>query len=166
MKINKVALLIAFAIASALFLEVAAHADEMDQCTKITFSQAIEIPGQILPAGTYMFKLADPNDLDVVRIFNSEGTRLYATRQAITARTRQAHRRHRRCPGGTTRWKTRNAREVVLSRRYERSRTRLFQARRTTTSPSPAANSNGQANCRNWRLKKWTGIHSRAPCVW
>ena len=41
MKINKVALLIAFAIASVLFLEVAAHADEMDQCTKITFSQPI-----------------------------------------------------------------------------------------------------------------------------
>src|ERR1700675_3646940 len=72
MKINKIALLIAFAIASVLFLEVAAHADEMDQCTKITFSQPIQIPGQILPAGTYLFKLADPNDLDVVRIFNSE----------------------------------------------------------------------------------------------
>ena len=85
MKINKVALLIAFAIASVLFLEVAARADEADQSIKITFSQAIEIPGQVLPAGTYLFKLADPNDLDVVRIFNSEGTRLYATLQTITA---------------------------------------------------------------------------------
>ena len=85
MKINKLALLIAFAIASVLFLEVAARADEADQSTKITFSQAIEIPGQILPAGTYLFKLADPNDLDVVRIFNSQGTRLYATLQTITA---------------------------------------------------------------------------------
>ena len=85
MKINKVALLIAFAIASVLFLEVAARADEMDQCTKITFSQPIQIPGQILPAGTYQFKLADPNDLDLVRIFNSEGTRLLATLQTITA---------------------------------------------------------------------------------
>src|ERR1700688_1708891 len=85
MKINKIALLIAFAIASVLFLEVAARADEMDQCTKITFSQPIQIPGQILPAGTYQFKLADPNDLDVIRIFNSEGTRLYATLQTITA---------------------------------------------------------------------------------
>ena len=79
MKINKVALLIAFAIASILFLEVAARADEADQSIKITFNQPIEIPGQILPAGTYLFKLADPNDLDVVRIFNSQGTRLYAT---------------------------------------------------------------------------------------
>jgi len=85
MKINKVALLIAFAIASVLFLEVAARADEANQSTKITFSRAIEIPGQILPAGTYLFKLADPNDLDLVRIFNSEGTRLYATLQTITA---------------------------------------------------------------------------------
>jgi len=84
MKINKLALLIAFAIASVLFLEVAARADEADQSTKITFSQAIEIPGQILPAGTYLFKLADPNDLDVVRIFNSQGTRLYATLQTVT----------------------------------------------------------------------------------
>src|SRR6202790_3511556 len=85
MKIKKVALLIGFAIASVLFLEVVAHAEEADQSIKISFSQAVEIPGQILPAGTYLFKLADPNDLDVVRIFNSEGTRLYATLQTITA---------------------------------------------------------------------------------
>jgi len=85
MKINKLALLIAFAIASVLFLEVAARADEADQSIKITFNQPIEIPGQVLPAGTYLFKLADPNDLDVVRIFNSQCTRLYATLQTITA---------------------------------------------------------------------------------
>ena len=85
MKINKLALLIAFAIASVLFLEVAARADEADQSIKLTFSQAIEIPGQILPAGTYLFKLADPDDLNVVHIFNAEGTRLYATLQTITA---------------------------------------------------------------------------------
>jgi hypothetical protein len=85
MKINKLALLIAFAIASVLFLEVAARADEADQSIKITFNQPIEIPGQVLPAGTYLFKLADPNDLDVVRIFNSQGTRLYATLQTVTA---------------------------------------------------------------------------------
>jgi hypothetical protein len=82
-------LLIAFAIASVLFLEVAARADETDQSIKITFSQATEIPGQILPAGTYLFKLADPNNLDVVRIFNSEGSRLYATLQTNTAERRE-----------------------------------------------------------------------------
>jgi hypothetical protein len=85
MKINKLALLIAFAIASVLFLEVAARADEADQSIKLTFSQAIEIPGQILPAGSYLFKLADRNDLIMVHIFNPEGSRLYATLQTITA---------------------------------------------------------------------------------
>jgi hypothetical protein len=94
MKINKVALLIAFAIASLLFLEVAARADEANQSIKITFNQAIEIPGQVLPAGTYVFKLADPNDLDVVQVFNSEGTHLYATLQTIGA--------ERRNPAGRT----------------------------------------------------------------
>src|ERR1700737_5042987 len=89
MKINKVALLIAFAIASVLFLEVVAHADEMDQSIKITFSQSIEIPGQVVPAGTYLFKLADRNDLNVVRIFSSEGTRLYATLETATAERRK-----------------------------------------------------------------------------
>src|ERR1700732_2589218 len=89
MKINKVALLIGFTIASVLFLEVIAHADEADQSTQITFSQAIEIPGKILPAGTYLFKLADPNDLDLVRIFNSEGTRLYATLETVAAERRK-----------------------------------------------------------------------------
>jgi hypothetical protein len=89
MKINKVALLIGFAIASVLFLEVVAHADEADQSIKISFNQAIEIPGQVLPAGTYLFKLADPNDLDLVRIFNSEGTRLYATLETVAAERRE-----------------------------------------------------------------------------
>jgi hypothetical protein len=89
MKINKVALLIAFVIASLLFLEVAARADEADQSIKITFNQATEIPGHILPAGTYVFKLADPNDLDVVQVFNSEGTYLYATLQTIEVERRK-----------------------------------------------------------------------------
>lgn len=89
MKIKKVALLIGFAIASVLFLEVVAHADEADQSVKISFSQAIKIPGQVLPAGTYLFKLADPNDLNVVYVFNAEGTRLYATLDTITAQRRR-----------------------------------------------------------------------------
>jgi hypothetical protein len=81
---NKFALVIGFAVASLLFLEVAAHADEADQATKLTFSEPIQIPGHVLPAGTYLFKLADPNDLNLVRIFNAEGTRLYATVQTVS----------------------------------------------------------------------------------
>ena len=47
MKINKIALLIGFAITAVLFFEVAAHADEVNQSTEITFSAPVEIPGQV-----------------------------------------------------------------------------------------------------------------------
>jgi hypothetical protein len=46
MRFNKVAFLVAFAVASVLFFEVAAHADEEDQSTKITFDKPIQIPGR------------------------------------------------------------------------------------------------------------------------
>lgn len=76
-------------IALSLFLELFAHADELDQSTTITFSQAIQIPGQVLPAGTYLFKLADDSSNEnVVQIFSADRTVLYATVRTIPT-TRQ-----------------------------------------------------------------------------
>jgi hypothetical protein len=67
-------------IAFALFFELAAHADEADQATTISFSQPIQIPGQVLPAGTYWFRLLDiSSGTNLVQIFNSDRTVLYAT---------------------------------------------------------------------------------------
>jgi hypothetical protein len=86
MRINKFALLLGLAITLALFFEVAAHADEVDQSTKITFSAPIQIPGKVLPAGTYLFKLAvlpAASDRDLVQILTSDGSRLIATLQTI-----------------------------------------------------------------------------------
>jgi hypothetical protein len=91
MRFNKIAFLAVFAIASVLFLEVADHADEADQSTKITFDKPIQIPGQVLPAGTYLFKLADANDLNLVRVFNADGTRVYATLETISTQRPQAN---------------------------------------------------------------------------
>jgi hypothetical protein len=83
MKTNKGYFLIGLVIASVLFFEVAAHADEWDLSTKLTFSQPVQIPGKVLPSGTYIFKVADTNDRHTVEIFNSERTILYATLIAI-----------------------------------------------------------------------------------
>ena len=84
MKINLRYIAVGMIIAFTLLFELAAHADESDQATKITFSQPIQIPGQILPAGTYSFKLLDSNsDPNVVEIFNSDQTHLYATLQTV-----------------------------------------------------------------------------------
>jgi hypothetical protein len=60
-----------------------AGADEWNKLTYVTFSQAVAIPGQLLPAGTYTFRLADSSDRHVVQILNRSGSQLIATIMAI-----------------------------------------------------------------------------------
>jgi hypothetical protein len=61
-----------------------AKADEWNKKTIMTFSQPVEIPGQILPAGTYTFKLLDsPADRHIVQIFDADGMHIIATILAI-----------------------------------------------------------------------------------
>ena len=70
--------LVGFAAASI------ARADEWDKKTVLTFSQPVEIPGQVLPAGTYMFRLADSTgDRHIVQILNADGSQMIATVMAI-----------------------------------------------------------------------------------
>ena len=84
MKINKIYIVVGLIIAFTLLCELAAHADESDQTTTITFSHPIQIPGQVLPAGTYVFKLANSDsDRSIVQVFNADGNVLYATLQTI-----------------------------------------------------------------------------------
>jgi hypothetical protein len=60
------------------------RADEWSKKTIMTFSQPVEIPGQVLPAGTYTFKLLDsPSDRHVVQIFDADGMHIIATVLAI-----------------------------------------------------------------------------------
>ncbi len=61
-----------------------ARADEWDRKTIVTFSAPVEIPGKVLPAGTYVFKLMDsPSNRNIVQIFNKDENKLYATILAI-----------------------------------------------------------------------------------
>jgi len=84
MKINKTYIAVGLIIAFSLFFGLAAHAGESDQASTITFSQPIQIPGQVLPAGTYLFKLANSDsDRSIVQVFNADGTVLYAMLQTI-----------------------------------------------------------------------------------
>src|SRR3954470_24134542 len=89
MKIHKSYIAVGMIVAFALFFEIAAHADLGDQATEITFNQPIQVPGQVLPAGTYLFKLLNGDNLDVVQIFNSDRTHLYATLETIPSETRK-----------------------------------------------------------------------------
>jgi len=61
-----------------------ARADEWNKKTVVTFSQAVEVPGKVLPAGTYTFVLLDStSDRHIVQIFNADGTHIIATILAI-----------------------------------------------------------------------------------
>lgn len=64
-----------------------AKADDWNRKTVITFSGPIEVPGvgaQILPAGTYVFKILDSNsDRHIVQIFNQDETHVFTTILAI-----------------------------------------------------------------------------------
>lgn len=70
---------LAFAAAAALTLP-GAMADEWNQKTTFKFSGPVEIPGRVLPAGTYVFKLLDSQgDRDIVQVFNKRENQLYGT---------------------------------------------------------------------------------------
>jgi len=57
-----------------------AKASEEDRKTTVTFDREIQIPGQVLPPGTYVFKLAETqSSRDVVEIWNGDETRLLAS---------------------------------------------------------------------------------------
>jgi hypothetical protein len=61
-----------------------AHADTWNKKTIVTFSQDVEVPGKILPAGTYTFQLLDSSsDRHIVQIFNADGSQIIATILAI-----------------------------------------------------------------------------------
>jgi len=45
----------------------------------VTFGDSVEIPGQVLPAGTYVFKLLNSSDRRIVQIWNASETQILAT---------------------------------------------------------------------------------------
>jgi len=74
---------VVFALCTVLVcatLAPGARADQWDKKTIVTFSDSVEVPGQVLPAGTYIFKLADTIcDRHIVQIWNADETQILAT---------------------------------------------------------------------------------------
>jgi hypothetical protein len=71
---------IVFALGILVGMVGRARGDEWNQKTAFTFSGPVEIPGQVLVAGTYVFKLADSqSDRNVVQVFDKNETHLYGT---------------------------------------------------------------------------------------
>jgi hypothetical protein len=67
-----------------LVLLPGAKADPWDQKTVFTFSGPVEIPGQILLAGTYVFKLSNSQaNRNIVQVFNQKENHVFGTFLAI-----------------------------------------------------------------------------------
>lgn len=61
------------------------RASEYDKLTYFTFSGPVQVPGVVLPAGTYMFKLADPESgRRAIQIWDQEGKKLFTTLLTFT----------------------------------------------------------------------------------
>jgi hypothetical protein len=70
---------IACAVATVAACTVAtAFAQPVDKRTLFTFSGPVTLPGVTLPAGQYLFRLADPNtSAKVVQVLSADGTKPY-----------------------------------------------------------------------------------------
>jgi len=84
MRIRKVLHLSLCVVLLCAAFDIGVRADGWDKKTIVTFSDAVEIPGQVLPAGTYVFKLAGTSsDRHIVQIWNGDETQILATILAI-----------------------------------------------------------------------------------
>ena len=81
MRATRILITMCSALAIATMLMVTgARADEYTKQTYLTFSAPVQIPGMTLPAGTYMFKLADPESgRRAIQIWDEKGTKLFTT---------------------------------------------------------------------------------------
>jgi hypothetical protein len=69
----------------AFLLAGTALAQPMDKRTFFTFSGPVAIPGVTLPAGKYMFRVADTSSRDVLQVLSADGKKSYASFFAIRA---------------------------------------------------------------------------------
>jgi hypothetical protein len=68
----------------ALAFAPGARADQWNKKTILTFSGPVQIPGVTLPAGSYVFKLADlSSNRHVVQVFDKDEKKVYGTLLAI-----------------------------------------------------------------------------------
>ena len=75
---------IGFAMIVSSSVLPSAKADEWNKKTLVTFSGPVEVPGKVLPEGTYVFKVAESqSNRDIVQIFTEDERELMTTILAV-----------------------------------------------------------------------------------
>src|SRR5438105_383498 len=80
-----------FAVLLCGMLVPGARASEWDKKTIVAFSDAVEIPGQVLQPGTYVFELLDSSsNRNIVQVWSEDEDQLFATIITISEEQPQA----------------------------------------------------------------------------
>src|SRR6185503_13745889 len=72
-RVTFIAIALLVAVLAVLSSRVAAQETNVQEVTYLTFSNTVEMPGVSLPAGTYMFRLADTPSRNVVQVLDRDG---------------------------------------------------------------------------------------------
>jgi hypothetical protein len=81
---KRITLTLLMVLAYAAILPTLSVADTWNRATKLTFSEPVEVPGMVLPSGTYWFTLANSqSNRNIVQIWNGDRTQLLKTIIAI-----------------------------------------------------------------------------------
>jgi hypothetical protein len=81
-RVKKIAIVASLALSGLIAGTV--RASEEDQAIKVNFSKEVQIPGHVLPAGTYYFVIMNTNDRQTVQVTNEDRTRTIAIVQTIS----------------------------------------------------------------------------------
>ena len=101
----------------------AARAGVGNHRTKVEFTEPIEVPGKVLPAGTYTFQLMDSqSDRHLVQIWNANQSELEGTFLTVPDKRLKGRRPHRDSIRGAVFGIPRGAQSMVLSRCVGRRR--------------------------------------------
>jgi LPXTG-motif cell wall-anchored protein len=83
-RLQRIAIGVLCVVLGTLMLAPRVSASDWDKKTIVTFDEAVQIPGQALPAGTYVFKLMDSaSNRHIVQIFDQAERKIVATLIAI-----------------------------------------------------------------------------------
>jgi hypothetical protein len=75
-------------LAAASATPVFAQAGVVDKTTRLTFSKPVQVPGTTLPAGTYVFRIANPAAQTLWQVFDENGRHLLASFFYVPTRAR------------------------------------------------------------------------------